>query len=280
MAVLPIDTDAVAYYASDLGYFKDAGIDTEIGVIQAGSTVVSAILGGSLDIGFTNVIALAAARLHNIPLVAVGPGGIYAANNPTASIMIPKDSPIKTAADFSGKTMACSGLKNLGQWAPAIWIDKNGGDSSKVQFIEMPFPDMPLALGSHRVDSAFPAEPFVTQSKNVARIFGDAYAAIAPQFSIGVWVTTKDWADAHKDIVAKFAQAIGRAAAWANTHHTESGAILAKYGKLEPAVTQAMSRVKYATRTTASDLQPTIDLAAHYGALPSSVPADTLIYKG
>jgi NitT/TauT family transport system substrate-binding protein len=280
LALLPIDTDAVAYYANDLGYFKDAGIDMEIGVIQAGSTVVAAILGGSIDIGFTNVISLASAHMHGIPLVAIAPGGIYAPNNAaTAVIMVPKDSPIKTAADFSGKTMACSGLKNLGQWAPAAWIDKNGGDSSKVQFVEMPFPDMPVALASHRVDWAIPAEPFLTESKTVARVFANAYAAIAPQFSIGVWVTTKDWADAHKDIVAKFAQAIGRAAAWGNTHHAESGAILAKYGKFDPSVSQTMLRVKYATRITASDLQPIIDLAAHYGALTSTIPADTLIYK-
>jgi NitT/TauT family transport system substrate-binding protein len=280
MALLPIDTDACLYYAKDLGYFQDAGIDADIQVIQAGSAVVSAIVGGSIDIGFTNPISLATAHLRGVPIVAIAPGGVYAAHNATAAIVVPKNSKIKDARDFSGKTMACSGLKTIGQWAPAAWIDKNGGDSRQVQFVEMPFPDMPLALAQGRVDSAFPAEPFITQARDVSRVFVDAYAAIAPRFSIGIWVTTVQWADAHRDLVAKFAQVIARTATWANAHRDQSATILTKYIKLDPVVAKNMSRVLYASRLLPSEMQPIIDLAAHYGTLPTpAVSAEQLVYK-
>jgi NitT/TauT family transport system substrate-binding protein len=262
-----------------MGFFQEAGIDAQLQIMQAGATIVAAIVGGSLDIGFTNPIALAAAHLRGVPIVAIAPGGIYEGRPATAAIVVPKTSKIKTARDFSGKTMACSGLKGLGQWAPAAWVDKNGGDSRQIQFVEMPFPDMPLALAQGRVDAAFPAEPYITIARDSSRTFADAYAAIAPRFSIGVWVTTAQWADAHRDVVARFAQVIAKTAAWANSHHEQSAAILAKYVKLEPSVANTMLRVKYAPRLLASDVQPIIDLAAHYGALPNAVAAEQLMYK-
>jgi ABC-type nitrate/sulfonate/bicarbonate transport system substrate-binding protein len=279
MALLPVDADAVLYYGSDLGYFREVSIEPEIQSIQAGSSVVAAIVGGSLDVGWTTPISLAAAHQHGVPLVAVAPCGIYELHAPTAAIMVPKDSPIKSARDFSGKRMACSGLRELGQWAPAAWIDKNGGDSRQVEFVEIPFADMPLALAQHRIDAAFPAEPFVTLAKDSSRIFADAYAAIAPRFGIGVWVTTAQWADAHRELVVKFIDVVAESAMWANAHRDQSAIILAKYGKLDPALVRRMARVRYAPRLLASDLQPLIDLGAHYGALPSAVAASELIYK-
>jgi NitT/TauT family transport system substrate-binding protein len=281
IALLPIDTDSLPYYAQDLGYFEQAGIEPQISVIQAGSSVVSAIVGGSIDVGFTNVIALAAAHLHDVPIAAIAAAGIYEAHEtPTAAIVVPKTSAIRTARDFTGKTMACSGLKNLGQWAPAAWIDKNGGDSDAVKFVEMPFPDMPLALAQGRVDAAFPAEPFITLSKDSSRVFADAFAAVGPRFNLGVWVTSKPWADAHRPLVSAFAGVMSKTAQWSNANHPQSGAILAKYARLEPGVAASMARVPNATRLQAGDMQPVIDLATRYGTLPSpALAADTLIYK-
>jgi NitT/TauT family transport system substrate-binding protein len=281
IALLPIDTDSLPYYAEDLGYFTQAGIEAQITVIQAGSSVVSAIVGGSIDVGFTNPISLAAARLRDIPIVAIAAAGIYEAHEtPTAAILVPKNSPIRTAKDLNGKTMACSGLKTLGQWGPAIWIDKNGGDSSTVKFAEMPFPDMPLALAQGRVDSAFPAEPFITASKDSSRVFADAFSAVAPRFTLGIWVTSKQWADAHKDLVASFAAVMSKTAQWSNANHAQSAVILSKHSRIEPSVAASMARVPNATRLQASDMQPVIDLAAKYGTLPTPpLSAETLIYK-
>ena len=279
VALLPVDPAACAYYAKELGYFADAGITADIQVIQAGSAVAAAVTAGSLDIGWSNPISIAAAHLRNIPLVAIAGGGVYIEHEPTAAIVVPKNSKLKTAKDFNGTTMACSGLKTVGQWGPAAWIDKNGGDSSTVKFVEMPFPDMPLALAQNRVDSAFSAEPFITLGKNDSRVFVDALVAVAPRFAFGFWVAMQPWAEAHKDLVARFAQVMSRTATWANAHHSESGAILSQFSKLDPAVVKSMLRVTYATRLQASDVQPMLDLATHYGTLPTPVPADQIIFK-
>jgi NitT/TauT family transport system substrate-binding protein len=279
IALLPVDPAACGYYAKDLGYFSDAGIDAEIQVIQAGSAVVAAVVAGSLDIGWSNPISIAAAHLRGVPIVAIAGGGLYVAHEVTSAIVVPKNSALKTAKDFNGKTMACSGLRTVGQWGPAAWIDKNGGDSSAVKFVEMPFPDMPLALAQARVDSAFVAEPFITLAKNDSRVFVDALAAVAPRFTFGCWTATQQWAESHRDLVARFAQVMARTATWANAHHAESAAILSQISKLDLAVAKSMLRVTYAPRLLNSDIQPVLDLATHYGTLPTTVSADQIVFK-
>jgi NitT/TauT family transport system substrate-binding protein len=138
---------------------------------------------------------------------------------------------------------------------------------------------MPLALTQARVDSAFPAEPFITMSSASSRVVGNAYNSIARRFTIGVWVTTTQWAQSHPDLVAKFAQVLDKTAAWANAHHDESSAVLVKYAKLDPTIAKTMLRVQYAPRLVPREMQPILDLATHYGALPSTVEADQLVYK-
>jgi NitT/TauT family transport system substrate-binding protein len=279
VATIPLDAGAEAYYALDMGFFRDAGIDAQVDAITSGAATASAVASGAIDVGFSNLISIAAAFKRNIPFTLLAPGSLYTASIPTSVLMVPAASPVKTAHDLNGKTLAVNGLKTITQYAPQLWIDKNGGDSTTVKFIEMSFPDIVAGLAANRIDAAIVADPFIAQAKSGARILADAYDAIGSRYIIGCWFTTRQWAAAHSDLAARFTQAIARTAQWANTHKPQSGAILAKYAKMDPAVTAAMLRVDYAPRFTVAEMQPVIDLAARYGGLPSTFPADELVYK-
>jgi NitT/TauT family transport system substrate-binding protein len=279
IASIPLDAGAEAYYAYDMGYFRDAGIDATVDSIPSGAAILAAVAGGAVDVGFANLISIAVAYKHNVPVTLLAPGSLYTASIPTSVLMVPKDSPAKTGRDLNGKTLAVNGLKTITQYAPELWIDKNGGDSTTVKFVEMTFPQIVEALGSNRVDAAIVADPFIAQAKPAARILADAYDAIGSRYIIGCWFSTTQWAAAHPALAGRFAQAIARTAQWANTHKPQSGVILAKYSKMDPAVAATMLRVDYAPRFVKSDMQPVIDLVARYGGLPASFPADELIYK-
>jgi NitT/TauT family transport system substrate-binding protein len=279
IASIPLDAGAEAYYAYDMGYFRDAGIDATVDSIPSGAAILAAVAGGAVDVGFANLISIAVAYKHNVPVTLLAPGSLYTASIPTSVLMVPKDSPAKTGRDLNGKTLAVNGLKTITQYAPELWIDKNGGDSTTVKFVEMTFPQIVEALSSNRVDAAIVADPFIAQAKPAARILADAYDAIGSRYIIGCWFSTTQWAAAHPALAGRFAQAIARTAQWANTHKPQSGVILAKYSKMDPAVAATMLRVDYAPRFVKSDMQPVIDLVARYGGLPASFPADELIYK-
>jgi NitT/TauT family transport system substrate-binding protein len=279
IASIPLDAGAEAYYALDLGYFRDAGIDAQVESIPSGAAIAAAVASGAVDVGFSNLISIAVAYKHKVPVTLLAPGSLYTATIPTSVLMVPKNSPARTARDLNGKTLAVNGLKTITQYASQLWIDKNGGDSTTVHFIEMTFPQIVAALAANRVDAAIVADPFIAQAKGGARLLADAYDAIGARYIIGCWFTTTQWVAAHPDVANRFAQAIARTAQWANSHKPQSGAILAKYSKMDPLVAATMLRVDYAPRFVHSEMQPVIDLAARYGGLAAAFPAEELVYK-
>ena len=162
---------------------------------------------------------------------------------------------------------------------PRVWIDKTGGDSSTVKFIEIPFPPTPEAIASGRVDGAYLAEPFYTIAlkKHQARLLDTGVEAIAPDFVSTVWFTSLPWARTHADTVARFQKALSEAADWANSHQALCIPIIVKYLNSDPALTAQTTRPYYPDRLIAAQVQPYIDVAARYTHF-APFPAADLIY--
>ena len=113
-----------------------------------GASISSAVASGAVNIGASNIVSLAQAHEHGIPFVIIAPAGLYSSKAPTSVLMVPADSPIKTAKDLTGKTIAVTGLKTISQFAPMAWIDQHGGTSASVQWIEVPPPSLAAALAA------------------------------------------------------------------------------------------------------------------------------------
>jgi NitT/TauT family transport system substrate-binding protein len=262
-----------------MGFFRDAGIDAQVEGISNGAVIASAVSSGAADVGFANMLSIATAYKRNLPLTIIAPGSLYVASDPTSVLMVPRASTLKTAADFSGKTLAASGLGTITEYAPRLWLDKNGGDSSTVKFIEMSMPQILPALAAGRIDGAIVAEPFIAPAKADSRVFADAYDALGKRYLIGVYFTTIAWAKAHTDVVTRIQAALAKTADWANKNTAQSGQILVKYSKLDPALLRTMLRVQYAPKFNPAEMQPVIDLAAHFNQIPATFPAEELIFK-
>jgi NitT/TauT family transport system substrate-binding protein len=279
VATLPIDGTALPYYAKDLNYFQDAGIDLTIQNITNGAVIASAVLSNSVDIGSSEITALAAAYTRGLPVVIIAAGGVYTTGSLATQLMVRKDSPLHTAADLSGKTIGVTGLANIAQYAPELWIDKNGGKSSTVKFLEVPLPELPSALQQGRVDAAWLTEPYIHNSASFTRTFATCFDAVAPRWALGVWFTSRAWASANRDVVNGFRTAMSKAATWANANHDKSAVILAKYSNRDADAVRNMYRTTYATQLDAAQIQPVIDLAARYGAISAPFPAQEIMYS-
>jgi NitT/TauT family transport system substrate-binding protein len=274
---LPADNSAEVYYAQDLGYFKDAGLDVRITAMTNSGAIIAALAGGGGDIGNAVVGSVADARGKGIPILYIAPAGLYDAASPTAALVTTKDSPIKKAADLTGKVVAVSGLNDLTYYATRAWIDKHGGNSAAVKFIELPFPAMAAAVAQRRIDAAYVIEPFLTASAGALHILASAAESVAPRYQATGWIASESWLQSHADVALRFGSVMRRTAIWANAHHKESAAILLKYLKLDPTIVDRMNRVLYALTLEPRLVQPPINTAAKYtGQTP--VSADSLIW--
>ena len=279
IGTVPQDSGSQCYYGHDTGIFAKHGIDAAISGMVSGPAIASAVLSGALDVGFSNMFSLEAAYDKGLPFTLIAPASVYDDAAATSLLVVPKDSTLRTARDLTGKILATNGLRNIGEYGPATWIDRNGGDSTTVKFVEIPNPEMHDALVSHRVDAANVTEPVLTDIKPVTRVLAKAYSAIAPRFLIGAWFTTTTWAAAHPDLLARFVDAMRETSDWANGHQRESADILAKSLGLHVAVVRSATRARFGTALTADLIQPTIDVAVRYKLVTKPLAPRDLIAK-
>jgi NitT/TauT family transport system substrate-binding protein len=280
LGLAPFEGQAGPYYAQDLGLFKAAGLDIDIQPYNGGAAIVSAIAGGSLQIGGGTPLPLAQARARGIKVVMIAPGYIYdyAAPSLINALVIGVNSPIRNAKDLVGKTVAVTALRGLDEIAIDSWLDANGGDSKSVKFTELPQNAMADAVAAGRVDAAQIGDPGLTAAIDAGkvRVLAKDYDAISKRLFGSVWFASEDWAKQHPDVVRKFAGAINQAAAWATRNPTAAAAVLRKYLKVDYATAH-----EYHARSLDVDMiQPMLDKALHYKLLTAPVTANELIFKG
>ena len=199
VATIPIDAGSEVYYAQAMHFFQRAGITVEISGLNSGGAVTTAVVAGAADIGQSNAVSIAQAHEHGVPVVFIAPANRYSLQASQAGLLVTNDSPIHNARDFAGKTVGISGVRGITEAGTLNWIDKNGGDSKTVHFLDIPFPEMAAAVAAHRIDAALVTEPVLSAALNTKqfRVVADPYSAIAPDFLMGGWFTTPAWIKAH-----------------------------------------------------------------------------------
>lgn len=272
------DASSEPLYAQSTGIFKKHGIDAKTSSFTGGGAVVAAVAGGSIDIGFSNVVSAAGAIQREIPILALCPAAIFDERAPADNLLVKaRGSRLRSGADLTGKTVAVTTLSGALQLSASAWIDKHGGDSKSVHFVELPNSEMAAALKAGRVDAAMLAEPTLSQSKGEVEELGDAFAAIAPRWTLGLFVTSKAWATANPQVARNFVAAMVETARWANTHHAETARILGPLSNIDPAIFAIMARSVYGDELRTALLQPVIDTAYRYGQLKAPFDASRIV---
>ena len=267
------DASSEPLFGAAAGIFRRNGIDVKVTVLNGGGAIIAAIAGGSLEAGFSNAVSAAQAIARGIPIIVLTPAAEYPSDKPDTVLVKARGSKLKTAADLNGKTLAVTTLGGGLQASAKLWIDKNGGDSKSVHFLELPFTEMAAALKAGRIDAAMLAEPVLTQSRNDVEMLGDAFSAVAPRWTVGVFVASKPWVTANPDLARRFVQGMYDTGHWANAHHAETAKIAAPLANIDLATFAIMARSRYGYALDAALLQPELDEALESGQLKAPMDA-------
>jgi len=272
----PNDTSGTAYYAADMGFYEKAGLSVKITTLNNPGAAAAAIASGAVPIGGLSLSVAAIAREKGVPIVMIAPAGLYLSTTPTSGIIVLKDSTLRKAADLNGKTLATRDLSNMSYLAANLWIDKNGGDSKSVRWVEINDPLDVAAMQQGRIDAASVSEPALDTALHggVARSIAPVFDSIGKRFLIGAYFTSEDYAKMHPDVVRKFAGAIAAASDWGNKNRERSAQILEKYAQAP--VAPGSTRVTYADALRASDVQPVLDVLLSFGILKTPMRAKDL----
>jgi NitT/TauT family transport system substrate-binding protein len=281
VGILQVADVAQLQLALDRGFFKAEGLTVKTQVLQGGAEAVPKLRSKNLDISFGAwVPAFLAQSSGAFKMHAVAPA--FDSDTGTHVVLVPKDSPIKSAKDLAGKKIGINVKHNLGSLLMQAQLQPQGVklDDEK-NFVAMPFPNMLAALKSHSVDAVQAVEPFNTQIQKAigAREVLELSQGETANFPIAGYFSTDEFAKDNPKTIAAFQRAVGKAQALLS-----DSSLLAKvvpeYSKTPADTVATMHHGKYPTTLDTTALKRVSDLMVKYGYLKSPVDVNALMSNG
>jgi NitT/TauT family transport system substrate-binding protein len=271
---------AIGFFATEMGFFKQQNIEVQTTQVPGGGAATAALVGGSFDLAITNLGSTSAAFVRGLPIVVLAGGSLYSSNGPSAFLVGPVNTPIRSAKDLAGKTIGVSTLRDLAQVGIMSWIDQNGGDSHASTYVEMPSLDITPSVIRGRIDVGLVINPRYIEAKDNFHLIATPYDAIAKQFMISAAIVNKTWLEQNLALAQRVVTALRAAAAWGNQNVKLSSDLVSKYTKVPPELVARTPRAPLAVDNDPRMMQPPIDALAKYGFIPRRFAAAEMIAKG
>ena len=257
------------------GFFKDEGLSLDLTEADNPAAIAGQLTSGQADIGFTTTAFLATADSQGAGLQAVAPvDGLIDTKAPASGVVVKGDSPIKTLADLEGKKVGVVALGSELHVLTLADMDAKGGDSSKMQAVQLPFPQMEQGVASGNVDAAVMTEPFLS----AALAKGDRMIAapeidLVPNGTVTAWAASTKYISQHADVVKKFLAATQKTLDYAQAHPDEVEALIPTYTGLDPKVLEKMNLgTVYDPAMDLASIQKMGELLKQYGFI-DTVPS-------
>jgi ABC-type nitrate/sulfonate/bicarbonate transport system substrate-binding protein len=276
-AYVPAVTWLPAWVAQTQGFFEQEGLDVSLMPVQNISMVPST-LGKQLDIGPATVIDLLKAANGGLNVVAVAGSNSDIEGHATSSVVVRKDSGIKSIKDLAGKTVATPTIGAILHIALLYWLKQEGVDPNSIRAIEVPFPNMGDQLKAGRVDAVEAVQPFLSKMVAEGNIdLGDQLLRVAKPARSTLWIADRDWAAANGVILSKWAAALNKADAFIEKNPAEARLAMTKYTQMPEAIIKTIPLPHYEVALTTQEIDVWIKVLKELGQLNRPLDASKLI---
>ncbi|SDD27374.1 ABC transporter substrate-binding protein [Actinokineospora iranica] len=282
VGVLPVVDVAPFYLAIEQGYFKEQGLDVEAVVMASGQTSINGVLNGDLDIAFTAYPAPLLAQskqLAEFKIVAdalsAKPGHMVVVAPPNSSFRKPSDAP--------GKRIAITARRSFTDLAPMSVLKTLDVETSTINWVELPFPEMIPAMERGEVDGAVLVEPWVTTAMKqlgATPVF-DAASGPTAEIPMSGYVAVGGagkFATTSPNTLAAFQRGLAKAQAEA-TDRAKIEPMFVKYAKIDPQTAQLVTISTYSTSLEANRIQRVANLMEDFGVIKGHLDVSTMIQK-
>ena len=268
VAMVPSEANAGLYIAQAKGLFTRVGLHVTIKPAVSATTVIPAMLHGSVDAtggGYVSYIAAAAAGIAKIRILAAG----FALGPHVNEIIAPANAHIRTLADLKGKTIAINQLAAVGSDLIYTALAAYGITPSQVHLVAMPFPAMPAALAAGKIDAAYETEPFVTEAvrRYGVQAVADLDGGSTQNFPLTGYAVLASWAAKYPRTAAAFTKAVEQGNVIASTNLAVLQQVLGTALHLSPDITDVMATGTFPTSANPVQIQRAADLMLQYGQL-------------
>jgi NitT/TauT family transport system substrate-binding protein len=278
VAILTTVDTAPLWLAQDSGYFKDEGLEVETVVAASGQAAVTKAISGEADIAISSYMPFFVAKATgaaDLQLVAdatsIGPKSF--------AIVATPNSPVKTINDLQGKRIAMTAKNTASDLLAKSVMKDHGVPDDKVNWVQIPFPNVAAALKGGQVDAALLPEPFLSQAAKTAGAIpvADVDSGATQDFPLTGYGANKKWVQANPKTLAAFQRALQRATTETNRDRSKIEPLLAKYAKIDEDTTKLLSLPNFGVKLDPRRMQRVPDLMLQMGAITSKVDATSMI---
>jgi NitT/TauT family transport system substrate-binding protein len=157
--------DAPLLVAEERGYFREAGVSTELVQLDSATRMVPFLSTGDLQVGGgAPSLGLFRAIQQDIPLLIVANRARSIDGFPSHFYVVRPDlaNQLQGFSDLKGRKIAIAGSGSTTHVSALRALTLGGLQPSDVDLLDMGFPDMPVALAGGAVDVVVVVEPFRT----------------------------------------------------------------------------------------------------------------------
>lgn len=230
------------YIAKEKGFFEKHGLDVDLQTITLTSNVPATVVSKSLNIGGTTPSVFLTAVDSGIDLVGIAASAGHRGSDEAVGVVAGAKTGIAKPADLAGKRFGVPGLTGALHIMCVAWLKGQGVDTSKVDFVEIPFPQLPEVLAAGNVDAVVTINAFVKMM--VAKGTGVVIPGFAESFPNGmaadVYVADRGWAAENAGTVASFRAALADAVAFSRQDEKAARQAMGTYFKVPPEVLAAI----------------------------------------
>lgn len=224
VGALPIVDFTPLYAAQANGYFAAQRLDVTFRPSPGGAPGFTALASGDLQACVASLVAdlVVADRGLVFPLIACAAAIGEGPPNDEAALVIAKDSGMRDGKAWNHKRVGVSLLDSIAWLTTRMWVDKNGGDSSTISFVEIHYPQMNDALLNKRVDAIQQNEPFLSQlvqdNPDKVELVTWLFSAMLPNALISGLFANEDYISKNRAAVDAFNHAYNQGVDWVNGH--------------------------------------------------------------
>jgi NitT/TauT family transport system substrate-binding protein len=220
----------------DSGIFEKHGLKVTTQPAASPIEVSAAMVSGTQQFGFITTPVLVNAAIAGTSLKCVSPiDGQISSERDASALVASKESGITTLAGFAGKKFAVVQLGSINRLGAQKLFDDAG--VKDVEYVAIPFPQMPQALADGRVSGAVITSPFSgTAIAAGAKVIAHPSSDTWPNGTIYCYAGTGDYLNKNPKVAKAFQDAMKESILYTKDHEAEVLKTLVEHLKLTPEV--------------------------------------------
>ena len=263
------------------GLFKKHGLDVDFKMVTLNSMIPALMISESMQIGGTTTTVLLQAADSGLDLVALAGSGVTTADQQLFGAVTRTELAYGKPEDYIGRKV---GVPGIGAFLDVLfrnWLIEKGVDLKKVNFVEVPFPQMSDLLKQGTVDVVITGEPFMSRmiEQKIGKLTTNFAEVLKSELPIIVYSATRKWAEANPAIVKAFRESIAEGTAIANRRDQSVRDAIGKYIPMPAPVLAGMKLGEWKADITEASLASWVAIMKRQGLLKNDIDVRKILLK-